>query len=125
MADQKAEPDSFGAQEEIAPLTGNLFLDNVPNAIVPPGNVALFEHSVAKKVYEERFIPAWYAAVDLVRENPEDEFISKHSSILKEPEWILDGVGYESTWRTRFSAADYIVFIDPPVEICKQQALKL
>ena len=36
----------------------------------------------------------------------------------------MDGVAYKSTYDERFSAADLIIFLDTPLEICRERALQ-
>ncbi|MDK1288860.1 hypothetical protein [Pseudoalteromonas umbrosa] len=43
---------------------------------------------------------------------PEAEFNMTHQALLKEPKWIIEGMGYESTFDNRFSQSDLIIFID-------------
>jgi len=49
--------------------------------------------------------------------NPHAEYLSSHSSLLKEDEWIIDGFGcVPSAWE-RFEAADTLIYIDLPLFI--------
>ncbi len=92
------------------------------------GNTGSGKSTFAMKIKEITGLPVYHIDKILWKKNwertPEDEFTSKHGSILEKTSWILDGVGYHSTWEERFSAADTIIFLDMSLETCKRQALK-
>ncbi|MCY3414558.1 MAG: hypothetical protein INQ03_23115 [Candidatus Heimdallarchaeota archaeon] len=54
----------------------------------------------------------------------ENSFLEKHKEIIIKKAWIIEGVAYESTWEQRCEASDIIIFLDPPLEQCKRQALQ-
>ncbi|MGL6159732.1 adenylate kinase [Microbulbifer sp.] len=48
-------------------------------------------------------------------EVPHDDYLSIHTDILKQSEWIIDGFGCVASACERFSAADTLVYIDLPL----------
>lgn len=92
------------------------------------GNVGAGKSTLAMQLHSLTKLPIYHIDKILWREGwervPEEEFTQQHTAILAKQQWILDGVGYQSTWGQRCTAADTIVLLDPSVEICKAQALK-
>ena len=95
--------------------------------IVIVGNAGAGKSTLALKINSITSIPVYHIDKILWKKDwertPEDEFKIKHNEIIQQDEWILDGVGYESTMEERFSAANMIIFLDVPIETCKKQAL--
>ncbi|MFW9923523.1 MAG: hypothetical protein ACFFDW_09600 [Candidatus Thorarchaeota archaeon] len=90
------------------------------------GNSGSGKSSLAVLLSKELSIPVFHVDKILWKPHwiraPEDEFTEKHNKILKMDHWILDGVGYKSTYRHRFEKSDIIIYLDIPVEICFQRA---
>ena len=47
-----------------------------------------------------------------------------HDKWLENDAWLIDGVGYWQALEKRFSQADRIVFLDFPVDVCLERAIK-
>lgn len=45
-----------------------------------------------------------------------------HKEWVEEDSWIIEGVGYWDEMEYRISASDITVFLDVPVDVCKQRA---
>ncbi|NHJ40948.1 MAG: hypothetical protein FK731_13035 [Asgard group archaeon] len=96
--------------------------------------IAIIGNSGAGKSYlaiilaNELSIPVYHIDKILWKPNwvrtPEKEFIKKHNAIVEKDTWILDGVGYKSTFDYRFEKADAIIFLDVSPEICFENAKK-
>lgn len=54
---------------------------------------------------------------------PRNEFITIQHKIMSEGKWIIDG-NYSSTLEIRFLQADVVFFLDLPIEVCLESALK-
>ena len=48
---------------------------------------------------------------------PREEFDQKLDEILRQDEWIIDG-DYSRTYEVRMQAADTIIFLDYPLDVC-------
>ncbi|MHA1347837.1 MAG: AAA family ATPase [Candidatus Heimdallarchaeaceae archaeon] len=96
--------------------------------IVIMGNAASGKSTLSIKIRELTGIPVYHLDKILWKKNwertAEEEFIDKHNEIINKAEWILEGVAYKSTYEDRFEAADTIVYLDTPVEICKERAVR-
>ena len=96
--------------------------------VVIMGNAASGKSTLSMKIKEKTGLPVFHLDKILWKKNwertPEDEFISKHNEIISQEKWILEGVAYKSTYKDRFEAADTIIYLDTPVEVCKEQAAK-
>jgi len=55
----------------------------------------------------EKFFPGW---VELSR----DEAVQKHAQWLQQDRWIIEGGGFYGTLKSRFAAADLVIFLDLP-----------
>jgi len=49
-------------------------------------------------------------------------FNALHEKWLGRKSWIIDGVGYWSEMEHRISKSDIVIFLDSPVELCKERA---
>ena len=102
--------------------------DDKLNKIVVIGNSASGKSTLSMKIKDITSIPVYHLDKILWKtgweRTPEDEFTQKHDQILRKSRWIIDGVAYKSTIKKRFEAADIIVFLDTPLEICKERALQ-
>ncbi len=98
------------------------------NRIVVIGNAASGKSTLSMKLQEITSIPVYHLDKILWKADwertPEDEFTSEHDKILENSSWIIDGVAYKSTYEKRFEASDTIIFLDTPLEICKERALQ-
>lgn len=96
--------------------------------IVVIGNAASGKSTLSVKINDITNIPIFHIDKILWKENwvrtPEDEFTTKHDEIIDKDSWIMDGVAYKSTYPKRFSRADTIIFLDTPLEECKQRSLQ-
>ncbi|MBY9001517.1 MAG: hypothetical protein KGD64_11410 [Candidatus Heimdallarchaeota archaeon] len=96
--------------------------------IVVFGNAASGKSTLSMKIKELTGIPVYHLDKILWKKNwkrtSEEEFIDKHKEIINKEEWILEGVAYKSTYKDRFEAADTIIYLDTPVEICKERAVQ-
>lgn len=54
---------------------------------------------------------------------PKDAWYKEVQTIIKEPTWIIDG-NYRSTLNMRIQAADTIIFLDLPANLCARRAIK-
>lgn len=96
--------------------------------IVVIGNSASGKSTLSMKIKKILGIPVYH--LDKILWKPgwertsETEFREEHKKILNSERWIIDGVAYKSTLEERFSKADAIIFLDPPLEICKKRALQ-
>ena len=45
----------------------------------------------------------------------ETEFIERHNKLVLEPEWIIEGLGYNSTINSRIEQSDTVIFLDYPL----------
>ena len=54
---------------------------------------------------------------------PDDEFRTRLTALLDEPEWIIDG-GYVTTQEERLARAEAVVFLDFPPRIYRYRVLK-
>ena len=54
----------------------------------------------------------------------ENDFDRRHKEILDQPEWIIEGMGYDSTIEDRFISSDMIIYIDFPIAIHLYWAIK-
>lgn len=92
------------------------------------GNAGSGKSTLAMKIKKITKLPTYHIDKILWKKNwertPEDEFREKHTEMINEERWILDGVGYESTWDERLEASDTIIFLDLSKEICIKQAWK-
>ncbi|NHK30869.1 MAG: hypothetical protein FK730_05920 [Asgard group archaeon] len=92
------------------------------------GNSGSGKSSLAVVLAEELSIPVYHLDMILWKPNwirtPEDEFTIKHNAIVDQDAWILDGVGYKSTFDYRFEKAETIIFLDISPKICYQNAKK-
>ncbi|MEZ5935719.1 MAG: hypothetical protein R3F54_28175 [Alphaproteobacteria bacterium] len=48
---------------------------------------------------------------------PEQEYAEKHSALVANDRWLIDGFGTWKSIEERFSAADTIIFVDHPIWI--------
>jgi len=98
------------------------------NRIVVIGNSASGKSTLSMKIKEILDIPVYHLDKILWKpgweRTPENEFREEHEKILNSEKWIIDGVAYKSTLEERFSKADAIIFLDIPLEICKERALQ-
>ena len=96
--------------------------------IVVIGNSASGKSTLSIKISEVLNTPVYH--LDKILWKPgwertsEDEFRRKHEKIMSNEKWIIDGVAYKSTIEERFLAADMIIFLDPPIEVCRERALQ-
>ena len=98
------------------------------NRITIIGNAASGKSTLAVMLSEKLGLPVYHLDKLLWKEGwvrtPEDEFTEKHQEILRKEKWIIDGAAYASTHKARFNRAEIIIFLDLPVEICIQRAIK-
>jgi adenylate kinase family enzyme len=98
------------------------------NRIVVIGNAASGKSTFSMKLQKITSIPVFHLDKILWKADwertPEEEFTIKHNKILEQSRWIIDGVAYKSTYEKRFEASDTIIFLDTPLEICKERALQ-
>jgi adenylate kinase family enzyme len=96
--------------------------------IVVIGNAASGKSTLSMKINELTNIPVYHLDKILWKKNwertPEDEFTVKHDEIISKDSWIIDGVAYKSSYPKRFSRATTIIFLDTPLEECKQRSLQ-
>ncbi|NPD88920.1 MAG: hypothetical protein HGN29_09345 [Asgard group archaeon] len=96
--------------------------------IVVIGNAAAGKSNFSMRVNEITNIPVYHLDKILWKKDwertSEEEFTFRHDEILKEDSWIIDGVAYKSTYPKRFSRADTIIFLDTPLEECKERGLQ-
>ena len=52
----------------------------------------------------------------------QNSFKTLHEQWLGRDSWIIDGVGYWSEMERRISKSDIVIFLDAPVELCKERA---
>lgn len=52
----------------------------------------------------------------------ERSFKTEHDRWLSHSSWIIDGVGYWRELEERVSKSDKVIFLDIPVEVCKERA---
>ncbi len=94
--------------------------------IVVIGNSASGKSTLSMKIKELTNIPVFHLDKILWKKGwertPEDEFRAKQTEILNQDKWIIDGVAYKSTIEERFSSSDTIIYLDTPLEICKERA---
>jgi len=83
------------------------------------GNAGGGKSTLARRLAEATGLPLH--PIDKIKfrpggeEIPHDDYLSIHSDLLKQGEWIIDGFGcVPSAWE-RFSAADTLVYIDLPL----------
>jgi adenylate kinase family enzyme len=83
------------------------------------GNAGAGKSTTSKKIAEITGLPLY--ALDKFNfypggaEVPHDQYLSAHSAILNEEQWIIDGFGcLDSTW-TRLDNADTLIYIDLPI----------
>lgn len=92
------------------------------------GNAASGKSTLAMKIKDLTGIPVYHLDKILWKKNwertSEEEFIEKHNEIINKEEWILEGVAYKSTYEDRFEATDTIIYLDIPVELCKERAVQ-
>lgn len=97
------------------------------NRIAIIGNAGSGKSTLAMQLKEITKLPVFHIDKILWKENwertPEEEFRVKPRQMINETSWILDGVGYESTWEERLDASDTIIFLDLEKETCIKQAL--
>lgn len=86
------------------------------NRIAIIGNAGSGKSTLAMQLKEITKLPVFHIDKILWKENwertPEEEFRVKPRQMINETSWILDGVGYESTWEERLDASDTIIFLD-------------
>ena len=51
-----------------------------------------------------------------------ESFNQLHAEWLKKESWIIEGVGYWHEMEQRLSESDIIVFLDVPIDLCKERA---
>jgi adenylate kinase family enzyme len=92
------------------------------------GNSGSGKSSLAVVLAEELSIPVFHLDMILWKPNwvrtPKDEFTIKHKAIVEQDAWILDGVGYKSTFEYRFEKTEAIIFLDISPKICFENAKK-
>jgi len=49
-------------------------------------------------------------------------FKKLHGQWLERDSWIIEGVGYWSEMEHRMSESDMVIFLDTPIELCKERA---
>ncbi len=54
----------------------------------------------------------------------ENSFDNLHNRWIKQKSWIIEGIGYWNALKYRLDESDMIIFLDIPVEICKERAEK-
>lgn len=64
-----------------------------------------------------QFKPGW-------QKTPELEFAAAHDRWLAQPRWIIEGVGDWKPLKKRFEAADTLLYLDFPEDLCLANALK-
>ena len=101
-------------------------MNNGRKKIAIIGNSGAGKSTLAVLLGEELQIPVFHLDKILWKpgweRTPEDEFVAKHQEIIEKDEWILDGVAYKSTYDIRFKRAEVIIYLDPPLEVCYENA---
>ena len=96
--------------------------------IVVIGNAASGKSTLSMKIKELTKIPVYHLDKILWKKSwersSEEEFTAKHDEIIDKDSWIIDGVAYKSSYPKRFSRANTILFLDTPLEECKQRSLQ-
>ena len=84
-----------------------------------------------KSTLAQRLAAAWALPVrhvDLIFWQPnwvcteEKTFVAFHDQWLTEDTWLIEGVGYWQPLLRRFTAANLILFLDTPRDVCHQRA---
>ncbi len=92
------------------------------------GNSASGKSTLADLLSKHYKIPVHHLDLILWKKNwkkaSEEQFTKKHDELVELNNWIIDGVGYTSTFRARFNAAELIIFLDTPIELCRKWAEK-
>lgn len=52
----------------------------------------------------------------------ESDFLNEHRDWAERPQWIIEGVGHLTGMRERFTRAEAIIYLDTPLELCRQRA---
>jgi adenylate kinase family enzyme len=55
---------------------------------------------------------------------PDDEVRAELTRILAEPKWLIDGLGPLWSIEMRLPAAEHVVFLDYPLDLCKAWAMQ-
>ena len=54
----------------------------------------------------------------------QDSFKTLHDQWLEKESWIIEGVGYWLEMEKRISESDIVIFMDVPIDLCKERAEK-
>jgi adenylate kinase family enzyme len=98
------------------------------NRITIVGNSASGKSILAETFGKAVNLPVFH--IDLLLWEPnwgfksEAEFDRAHADWLKQERWVIEGIGYHSVLLKRFAAAEKIVFLDTPLEVCRERAKK-
>lgn len=98
------------------------------NRITIVGNSASGKSTLAEVFGKAVNLPVFH--IDLLLWKPnwgfksEAEFDYAHADWLNQERWVIEGVGYHSVLLKRFAAAEKIVFLDTPLEVCRERAKK-
>ena len=86
------------------------------------GNSGSGKSTLAAAVGQLLRLPVYH--VDLIAWQPgwvyrdETSFLGEQRTWLNQPQWLIEGVGCRPGMLERFHAADLIVFLRTPVELC-------
>ena len=97
-----------------------------PRRITVVGNSGSGKSTLSEWLGKELKIPVRHLDLILWQANwvcrTKEEFAVLHDAWIEESTWIVEGVGHWSTLAKRFIAADFIVFLDTPRELCVERA---
>ncbi len=89
------------------------------NRVVIIGNMGGGKTTLANQIAEMLGIPITPLDKLLWQDDglpkPREEFNRDHAALIAQDRWIIDGIGPRESIKTRFEAADVIVFIDQPL----------
>ncbi len=97
------------------------------NKIVIIGSGGAGKSTLARKLGEKLNIQVYHLDALFWKPNwvsvPREEQIKVQNELVKKEKWIIDG-NYNATMEIRLSAADTIIFLDIPRNICLFRAVK-
>lgn len=82
------------------------------------GNAGAGKSTLARRLAEVTGLSLY--PVDTIKfraggsEVPHEEYLKRHADLLNRDQWIIEGFGCVTSAWERFSAADTLVYIDPP-----------
>lgn len=98
------------------------------NRITIIGNSGAGKSTLAIKIATALKLPIYHMDKILWKSGwertPEEEFRRQHKEIISKEKWIFEGVAYKSTYESRFTRAEKIIYLDTPLETCVENARK-